>query len=241
MFKENRLQNSMVRVIQILTIILLFTSCKSTKLITEKKAEKPDHFAIFQVKSLKAINLEEELTFADEVVLTYSLTAVDENNKVVQVANGSWGVESMKQRQVALGDKFKNIELQIPLKGKVLCSVILTEIDDYQKAQNMVKKINEFGGLGKIPTMFISLGELETPLAVVFASLQAAGIGLRAAEKFDQNDLLGQSTFDLNVLSLSNSQKMYPINLVFEGEHLKNKFKYELIYELKIIDKNPNR
>ena len=227
--------------IYLIFLILGFTSCKSTKLITEKKAKKPDHFAVFHVKSLKAINLEEELTFADEVVLTYSLTALDENNKVVQVANGSWGVESMKQGQVALGDKFKNIELQIPLKGKVLCSVILTEIDDYQKAQNMVKKINEFGGLGKIPTMFISLGELETPLAVVFASLQAAGIGLRAAEKFDQNDLLGQSTFDLNVLSLSNSQKMYPINLVFEGEHLKNKFKYELIYELKIIDKSPNR
>ena len=227
--------------IYLIFLILGFTSCKSTKSITESKAKKPDQFAVFQVKSLKAINLEEELTFADEVVLTYSLTAVDENNKVVQVANGSWGVESMKQGQVVLGDKFKNIELQIPLKGKVLCSVILTEIDDYQKAQNMVKKINEFGGLGKIPTMFISLGEFETPLAVVFASLQAAGIGLRAAEKFDQDDLLGQSTFDLNVLSLSNSQKMYPINLVFEGEHLKNKFKYELNYELKIIDKSLNR
>lgn len=227
--------------IYLIFLILGFTSCKSTKSIIESKAKKPDQFAVFQVKSLKAINLEEELTFADEVVLTYSLTAVDENNKVVQVANGSWGVESMKQGQVVLGDKFKNIELQIPLKGKVLCSVILTEIDDYQKAQNMVKKINEFGGLGKIPTMFISLGEFETPLAIVFASLQAAGIGLRAAEKFDQDDLLGQSTFDLNVLSLSNSQKMYPINLVFEGEHLKNKFKYELNYELKIIDKSPNR
>ena len=227
--------------IYLIFLILGFTSCKPTKLITEKKAKKPDQFAMFQVKSLKAINLEEELTFADEVVLTYALTAVDENNKVVQAANGSWGVESMKQGQVVLGDKFKNIELQIPLKGKVLCSVILTEIDDYQKAQNMVKKINEFGGLGKIPTMFISLGEFETPLAVVFASLQAAGIGLRAAEKFDQDDLLGQSTFDLDVLSLSNSQKMYPINLVFEGEHLKNKFKYELNYELKIIDKSPNR
>lgn len=241
MFKENRLQNSIARVIQILTIILLFTSCKSTKLITEKKAKKPDQFAVFQVKSLKAINLEEELTFADEVVLTYSLTAVDENNKIVQVANGSWGVESMKQGQVVLEDKFKTIELHIPLKGKVLSSVVLTEIDDYQKAQNVVKKINNFGGLGKIPTMFISLGEFETPLAVVFASLQAAGIGLRAAEKFDQNDLLGQSTFDLNVVSLSNSQKMYPVNLVFEGEHLKNKFKYELNYELKIIDKSSNR
>lgn len=218
---------------QILSI-LGFTSCKSTKLITENKSKNPTQFAVFQVKSLKAINLEEELTLADEVVLTYSLTALDENNKVVQVANGSWGVESMKKGQVVLGDKFKNIELQIPLKGKVLSSVVLTEIDDYQKAQNMVKKINEFGGLGKIPAILISLGEFETPLAVVFASLQAAGIGLKAAEKFDQDDLLGQSTFDLNVSTISDKQKMFPINLIFEGEHLKNKFRYELNYELKI-------
>ena len=237
MFKENRLQNTMVRVIQIFTIISLFTSCKSTKLITENKAKKPDQFAVFQVKSLKAINLEEELTFADEVVLTYSLTAVDENNKVVQVANGSWGVESMKKGQIVLGNKFKIIELQIPLKGKVLSSVVLTEVDDYHKAQTLVKKINEVGGLGKIPAMFITLGEFETPLAVVFASLQAAGIGLKAVEKFDQDDLLGQSTFDLNVSTISDKQKMYPINLIFEGEHLRNKFKYELIYELQIISK----
>ena len=214
--------------------MLGFASCKSTKSITENKAKLPVQFVQFQVKSLKAINLEEELTFADEVVLTYSLTAVDENNKVVQVANGSWGVESMKAGQIVLGDKFKTIELQIPLKGKVLSSVVLTEIDDYVKAQNLVKKINEVGGLGKIPAMFIALGEYETPLAVVFASLQAAGIGLKAAEKFDQDDLLGQSTFDLNVSTISENQKMYPINLIFEGEHLKNKFKYELNYELKI-------
>ena len=234
MFKENKLQNLMVKVMSILTITLLFTSCKSVKILTNSQTQKPVQFVQFQVKSLKAINLEEELTFADEVVLTYSLTALDENNKVVQVANGSWGVESMKKGQVVLGDKFKNIELQIPLKGKVLSSVVLTEIDDYQKAQNMVKKINEFGGLGKIPAIFISLGEFETPLAVVFASLQAAGIGLKAAEKFDQDDLLGQSTFDLNVSTILDKQKMYPINLIFEGEHLKNKFRYELNYELKI-------
>jgi hypothetical protein len=234
MFIENKLQNLMVKVWTIFTIILLLPSCKSTKSVVENKAKSPTQFAVFQVKSLKAINLEEELTFADEVVLTYSLTALDENNKVVQVANGSWGVESMKKGQVVLGNKFKTIELQIPLKGKILSSVVLTEIDDYQKAQSLVKKINEVGGLGKIPAMFISLGEFETPMAVVFASLQAAGIGLKAAEKFDQNDLLGQSTFDLNVSTISDKGKMYPINLIFEGEHLRNKFRYELNYELKI-------
>jgi len=180
------------------------------------------------------------LTLADEVTLTYSLTAVDENNKVVQVANGSWGVESMKKSQIASEEKFKTIELQIPTKGKVLASVILTEIEDYKKAQNTVKKINEFGNLGKIPTLFIALGEYETPLAIVFASLQAAGIGLKAVEHFDQDDLLGQNTFDLSVKALSEKQKVFPVNLTFEGEHFKNKFHYELTYELKVREKKSN-
>lgn len=222
------------KILYIILAIIGLNSCKSAKIVTPTQVQKPIQFAQIQIKSLKAINLEEELTFADEVVLTYSLTVLDENNKVVQVANGSWGVESMKAGQVILGEKFKPIELQIPLKGKLLSSVVLTEIDDYQKAQSLVKKINEVGGLGKIPAMLISLGEFETPLAVVFASLQAAGIGLKAAEKFDKDDLLGQSTFDLSISTITEKQKMYPINLVFEGEQLKNKFKYELNYELKI-------
>lgn len=231
-------------IIFMMGVTVLFSSCKSTKSIISNQAQKQNIISskalMFQVKSLKAVDLEEDLTFADEVTLTYSLTAVDENNKVVQVANGSWGVENMKKGQIALEEKFKAIELQIPMKGKVLASVILTEIDDYKKAQNTVKKINELGGLGKIPTLFIALGEYETPLAIVFASLQAAGVGLKAVEHFDQDDLLGQNTFDLSVKSLSENQKSFPVNLTFEGEHLRNKFRYELTYELKVREKKSN-
>lgn len=184
---------------------------------------------IMQVKSLEAINLEEDLTFADEIVLTYSLTAVDENNKVIQVANSSWGVESMKKGQIALKDRFKPIELTAPSKSKVIASVVLTEIEDYKKAQNTVSKINTFGGLSKIPTMLLSLGEYETPLAIIFASLQAAGIGLQAAERFDKDDLLGENTFTLKT---AGSQKTIPVSLNFQGKHLSNSFHYKLEYEL---------
>jgi hypothetical protein len=244
MIKRSFLSSQFIVLIFIVSITIFFSSCKSTKSISSNQAQKQDlstaKSLVFQVKSLKAIDLEEDLTFADEVTLTYSLTAVDENNKVVQVANGSWGVESMKKGQIALEDRFKTIELQIPAKGKVLTSVILTEIEDYKKAQNTVKKINEFGNLGKIPTLFIALGEYETPLAIVFASLQAAGIGLKAVEHFDQDDLLGQNTFDLSVKALSEKQKVFPVNLTFEGEHFKNKFHYELTYELKVREKKSN-
>jgi hypothetical protein len=220
-----------------LITILIFISCKTTKPVASKPVLKDEKTVTFQVKSLEAINLEEDLTFADEIVLTYSLTAVDENNKVIQVANGSWGVESMKKGALILKERFKPIELIVPTKSKVLSSVILTEIEDYKKAQNTVLKINSFGGLSKIPALFISLGEYETPMAVVFASLQAAGIGLKAAERFDKDDLLGQSTFEIKMDTISKAKQIVPIDLNFEGEHLKNSFQYKMKYELIIVNK----
>jgi hypothetical protein len=239
MFKEKMIKSPIVKVLLIFTIAFLFTSCKSTKPIatTQTQAIQKDRIINFQVKSLKAIDLEEELTLADEVVLTYSLTAVDENNKILEVANGSWGVESMKKGQIVLGDKFQPLLLNIPTKGKVISSVILTEIDDYQKAQNIVNKINTIGGLGKIPTMFMSLGEYETPLAIVFASLQAAGIGLKAVDNYDKDDLLGQNKYNVFTDRLPQMPKTYPVNLVFKGEHLKNTFHYELSYDLTITER----
>jgi hypothetical protein len=236
MRKKNSFHSSIVKVLLIFTIAFLFTSCKSTKPLatTQTQEIKKDRVISLQVKSLKAIDLEEDLTLADEVVLTYSLTAVDENNKILEVANGSWGVESMKKGQIVLGDKFQPLLLNIPAKGKVISSVILMEIDDYQKAQNIVNKINTIGGLGKIPAMFVSLGEYETPLAVVFASLQAAGIGLKAVDNYDKDDLLGQKKYDVYTSTLPQTPKTYPVNLVFKGEHLKNTFHYELSYELTI-------
>jgi hypothetical protein len=220
-----------------LITILIFTSCKTTKPVASTPVLKDEKTVTLQIKSLEAINLEEDLTFADEIVLTYSLTALDENNKVIQVANGSWGVESMKKGALILKERFKPIELTVPTKSKVLSSVILTEIEDYKKAQNTVLKINSFGGLSKIPALFISLGEYETPLAVVFAILQAAGIGLKAAERFDKDDLLGQSTFEIKMDTISKAKQIVPVDLNFEGEHLKNSFQYKMKYELIIANK----
>lgn len=237
MFNTNIVQFSIVKVSQILVITILLTSCKTTKPVASSPLLKDEKTVTLQVNSLEAVNLEEDLTFADEIVLTYSLTAVDVNNKIIKVANGSWGVESMKKGQVASKDKFKSIELIVPTKSKVLSSVILTEIEDYKKAQNTVLKINSFGGLSKIPALFISLGEFETPMAVVFASLQAAGIGLKAVERFDKDDLLGQSTFEVKMDTISRAKQIVPIDLNFEGEHIKNSFQYKMKYELIIANK----
>lgn len=218
---------------------LCFAACKSAKVASTTSTVttpvvKKDKIVEISIKSIEAIDLEEDLSFADEVSLTYALTLVDENKKILKVVNTSWGVESLKKGQIVKAEQFKKLEIVIPEKGTLLSSVILMEVDNYEKAMSTIKKINELGGLAKIPATIINIAEYETPLAIVFASLQAAGLGLKVADRFDQDDLLGQSTFELKLDSLSNTQKNYPVDLTFEGEHLKNTFRYKLTYELKI-------
>lgn len=216
----------------------LFSACKSAKVVSTNQAStkipKTEKIVTLKIKSLQALDLEEELSFADEVVLTYTLTSVDENLKILKVINGTSNVEIMKKNQQNGEDKFKTIEISIPEKGKVLSSVIVMEIDDYQKAANTIKKINELGGIAKVPAMMLSVAEYQTPLALVFVSLQAAGLGIKAIERFDQDDLLGQSTFELKSEQITKQSTTFPVSLNFEGEHLKNKFHYQLSYELNI-------
>ncbi len=239
-FQPYNIQSSIFRKsILIVLCTVFFTACKSTKVVSTSSALptpviKKDKVVEITIKSLEAIDLEEDLSFADEVSLTYALTIVDENKKILKVINNSWGVESLKKGQIVKAEKFKKLEIIVPENGKLMSSVILMEIDNYEKAMSTIKKINELGGLAKIPATIISIAEYETPLAIVFASLQAAGLGLKVAERFDQDDLLGQSTFELKLDSLTNNQKNYPIDLIFEGEHLKNTFRYKLSYELKV-------
>lgn len=225
-------------------LVLALGSCKTTKPVisgvqsqstpVEETIVKTEYQAKMQVKQINPIDLEEDLTFADEIVLSYTLTAVDEQGKIAQVVTGSFGVESVKAGQVLSSDRFKPIELIVPENGRLLASVVLNEIDDYTKAQELVKKINEFGGVAKIPAIMVSIAEYQTPLAIVFGSLQAAGLGLKAAERFDKDDLLGQHTFQLSAQELKSGKMMYNIPLVFKGEHLKNSFHYELNYELQL-------
>ncbi|MGX7686633.1 hypothetical protein ACWA1C_05660 [Flectobacillus roseus] len=219
-------------------------ACKTAKPVTQSTSQqntpvvetivKTDYQTRMQVKQLKAVDLEEDLSFADEIVLNYTLTAVDDQGKIAQVATGSFGVESVKAGQILTSERFKPIELVVPENGRLLVSVVLNEIDDYTKAQELVKKINEFGGIAKIPAVMVSIAEYQTPLAIVFGSLQAAGLGLKAAERFDKDDLLGQNTFQLSAQELKSGKTLYTVPLVFKGEHLKNSFQYELTYDLQL-------
>lgn len=190
-----------------------------------------------QLTGLKAVSLQEPWSLADEIVLTYTLTSVDENQKVTQVLSGSWGVENVKKGTVITTDKFQPIRLTIPPKGKLLATIVLMEVDDYEKISKTLKFINTFGGIAKIPTIVVSLAEYETPLAIVFGGLQAAGFAVSTLDKFNENDVLGQNTVTLPITKTNLTKTRYTIPLTFKGTGITDPFNYELSYDLTIKPK----
>jgi len=110
------------KIVFFFAISLCFTACKSAKVASTTSTVttpvvKKDKIVEISIKSIEAIDLEEDLSFADEVSLTYALTLVDENKKILKVVNTSWGVESLKKGQIVKADQFKKLEIVIPEKG----------------------------------------------------------------------------------------------------------------------------
>ncbi|RYF49226.1 MAG: hypothetical protein EOO39_45865, partial [Cytophagaceae bacterium] len=152
-------------------------------------------------RSLKAVNLEETLTRRDELMMAYSLTSYDAQNKAVAVVNGGWGVESVqKDQQLDLQatapqgehNPAKPINLVIPRNGRIVASLVLIEVDDYNQARQTMTKIQKVHNLIAVPAgLLLTATEVLTPLKYVSAGLVASGVGLQLLDKLDDDDLLG--------------------------------------------------
>lgn len=222
-----------MRLILVLSIFLL-AGC----------ARQPALTAELIPRSLKAVNLEETLTLRDEVMLVYTLASYDAQNKAVAVVNGGWGVEIMKQDQQldlqkALATQpdhqvAKPISLEIPRNGRVVASVVLIEVDDYNRARETVQKIQKIHNIVSLPVgLLLTATEVLTPLKYVSAGLFASGLGLQLIDKFDEDDLLGQSSVTLKEADFRKAhQRLVHVPATFTGEHLRDRFDYRLVYDI---------
>ncbi|MBO0947606.1 hypothetical protein [Fibrella forsythiae] len=184
---------------------------------------------------LKANNLEETLSRRDEVMLAYSLVSYDANNKAVGVANGGWGVQVMtKGASANLSQAATPVRLPMPKNGRIVASVVLIEVDDYNQASELLGKIQKVNTVISVPAGILLAGaEALTPLKYVAAGLAAAGMGLQFANQLDDDDVLGQSSVELTDASVKKSGKRrMQISAHFTGQHLRDSFDYDLTYDL---------
>ncbi|GAB3995737.1 hypothetical protein GCM10028807_36670 [Spirosoma daeguense] len=192
-------------------------------------------------RSLKALNLEETLSRHDELMMAYSLTSYDAQNKPVAVVNGGWGVASIKKNQQldlqAAGDgQAKPISLDLPRNGRIVASVVLIEVDDYNRAKETMAKIQQIHNIVAIPIgLLVAVTEALTPLKYVSAGLMASGVGLKLVDKFDEDDLLGQSSTQLREADVrKQNQQVIHVPAEFKGQHLRDKFAYQLDYDIRL-------
>lgn len=207
----------------------ILTSCLHPPVLT---AELVPH-------SLKAVNLEETISRRDELMMAYSLTSYDSQNKAVAVVNGGWGVEPIqKNQQLDLQTKgpqqAQPIRLELPRNGRVVASLVLIEIDDYDRAKQTVSKIQKVHNVVAVPAgLLLTATEVLTPLKYVSAGLVASGIGLELLDKLDEDDLLGQSSVELREVDLrQKKQRFVRVPAVFSGQNLTDAFEYQLEYDL---------
>lgn len=204
--------------------IITLASCAPQTILT----------AQLQPRSLKAVNLEETLSRRDELMMAYSMTSYDANNKPVSVVNGGWGVETVEKGQVLDLKTALPIRLELPRNGRIVASLVLIEVDDYKQAQQTLDKVRKIHNIVAGPAAFlITATEVLTPLKYIAAGLMATGIGIKLVDKLDNDDLLGQSSVELRDVDLrKHNQRIVQVPVVFTGQNLRDSFEYRLTYDI---------
>lgn len=185
------------------------------------------------INSLKAIDLEEDLSKSDELMMAYSLTSFDEQGKGVATVYGSWGVQETKKNQRFDESAFKTLQLEIPKNGRVVASLVLIEVDDYEKARKTLDSIKRYHDIIKIPTGIAELADVTlTPLKYISIGLSAVGVGFQLVDRLDNDDLLGQSKTELYYQKAITTPVIH-VPLKFTGKNLGSSYDYELAYDLR--------
>ena len=214
--------------------LLFLVACKTTQKVLPPVvvAAPPEIQTTLQITSLKANDLEETLTQQDEVLLAYSLTAIDTNNRMAASVNGTWGVEKIKQGGVFEAKNFVPIALKVPTNGKIVASVVLVEIDDYQTTQRWLKEAQKVSSLVSVPAVVLEVGALLTPLKYVSAGLVAAGAGFELTQKLDGDDVLGQFVHEIS-FAQALRQPLVRVAVPMKGKHALTNYHYNLTFEMK--------
>lgn len=213
----------------LMCLITVLTACTSQKPLT----------AELQPRSLRAVNLEETISRRDELMMAYSLTTYDAEGKPAGVVNGGWGVEAVqKGQQLDLGasgpKQAKPISITLPRNGRLVASLVLIEVDDYNRANQLLDQVRRVHNIVAGPAAFlITATEVLTPLKYVAAGLAASGIGVKLVDQLDDDDLLGQSSVDLREADLrAKKQRFVHVPAQFSGSNLRDAFEYQLTYDV---------
>ncbi|RXK47574.1 hypothetical protein [Aquirufa rosea] len=218
-------------------LCLLMTSCRkdlqtsssnsvvAKEVIKEKKVE-------FRWNQLIAKNIQENLTQADELLLIYSLVAI-EKDQIVQIQPASHYVGKVKQGSVLELQKIPTLLMALKPGQSLGIQVSLWEVDDYQQVQQVLRQVNQWGGVLQVPISMMEFSSITNPFGWFMWGLRASGLAVELLNKWDGNDRLGISEMQISWEKLESFQKKGSWK---SGPKMLNDYHYDFSYQIQVRD-----
>lgn len=227
--------------ILVLCFLGLFFACKRpvTNLAQEKIPLAPKKL-IKQIElamsDIQGIDIQEQLTGHDELLLTYQI-GILERDSLVYSKMATVYLGNAKQGQKIQLDTLSRVAVELH-PGQVLgVQVALWEVDDYQKTQKVLRRVNQVGGFLQIPIYMMEWSSVSNPLSWFLWGSRIGAWGLDWLAQVDHNDLLGVSeiTWDWNDLP-ANMATRYKRGNWKGGKRGVNAYIYSFGYQIKVKD-----
>jgi len=189
-----------------------------------------------QLASITAIDIQENITFSDELLLNYSISLI-ENNKLIQSFAGIKKMENVKQGQKIALDSLVLPSIKVEKNQKIGVQLSLWEIDNYEEISKTLNQVNTFGGILQVPIALAEWSSLSNPLGWFLWGTRAGGLGMVFLSKFDQNDLLGVSEliWPFEEIPKGKVERFKRINWK-GGRKGINSYDYQFNYQIKALD-----
>ncbi|CAM4368816.1 hypothetical protein EWU23_00190 [Cytophagaceae bacterium 50C-KIRBA] len=186
----------------------------------------------FHWTQMAAKNIQENITQADELLLVYSVVAI-EKQQVVQIQQSSHYLGKVKQGLLINLKEIPPLTIKLKPGQSLGVQVTLWEVDDYQKIQQVLKQVNQWGGVLQVPVSILELSSLTNPLGWFMWGMRASGLGMDLWSKWDGNDRLGISEMQINGDKLGSFKK----NGTWKsGPKMLNDYHYDFSYEISVRD-----
>jgi hypothetical protein len=197
------------------------------------KIEKPREIS-FQLRSIKATDIQENISFQDELWIEYNLVAI-QSGKIIRVETASRFLGGIKQGAKIDLDSIPPLKISLNPGEQVGIQVSLWELDDYTKDQHLLHQVNRWGGMLQVPLMILDWSALTNPVSWFMWGTRIGSVGLDYWAKQDGRDLLGVSElqWDWSVLPKGKVTR-YKRGNWKGGKRGLNTFQYSYSYEIHV-------
>jgi hypothetical protein len=200
-------------IIGFLMLLIVWSCAKSVRQAPAKQLLDPPATVVKRIsppvkevkvhlQSIKAVNLQERITFYDELLLQVAIVRIvgdrvfPIDSKVVYLGKASQG-------QVIGLDTMRLKSVFLHPGERVGVQIALWELDDYAKDLAFVNKLNQVSGFVQIPMALFEWSSFSNPVSWFIWGARLSGFGLDWWSKRDLKDLLGVSELQWDYVDMT--------------------------------------